>query len=230
MEPKKTPQADLENERATFFLLGFTLVLSTFFVLLEWSSEDALPPVWEGLPAVVIENEYGYDDGFLLAPAEPELTGELPEEKAPEVVYEDYNIVEEVPAETLLESQPETSVVEASVPEHPSQEMPVIEPLVTEADVMPQYPGGYAAMNRYLFNNLKYPASALSQRIEGRVWCSFMVNKDGSLSNIQVEKSVYISLDQEALRVLQTMPAWIPGRVGGNLVCIKIYLPIVFKL
>ncbi|MDR2682749.1 MAG: TonB family protein [Dysgonamonadaceae bacterium] len=233
MEVKKTFQADLENERTTFFLLGFTVVLSLLFILLEWSSEDALLPAGnEWLPGIVIENEYS-EELPLASPAEPETTPEVPREAAPEVVYEDYNLVDETPVEPEVIPAPGP---EALVPEAPVAELPPpatttpAEAPVAEADGMPQYPGGEAAMNRYLFNHLKYPVSASSQGIEGRVWCSFIVNPEGLLTDIRVERSVYISLDQEAVRVLQTMPAWTPGTLRGRPVAVKVYLPIVFKL
>ena len=236
MEFRKTPQADLENERTTFFLLGFTIALATLFILLEWRSEDILPVAWEGLSPIVIENEYAYAHHEM--PVETRMESEikpvLPDEKRPAVVYEGYNVGEEVPGEAEGMSvfhEMETPV--RNLPKEPTAELlPTndLAPVFAEAEIMPQYPGGYAAMNRYLFNNLKYPASALAQRIEGRVWCSFIVNQNGSLSDIQIEKSVYVSLDQEALRALQTMPAWTPGTVRGQPVRVKVYIPIVFKL
>ncbi|MDR1526197.1 MAG: TonB family protein [Dysgonamonadaceae bacterium] len=231
MELKKAPHADLENERTTFFLLGLTVVLSVLFILLEWSSEDSLPSEWNGVPAIVIENEY-IEEIPLASPVASETLPEIPEQEAPKVVYEDYNVVEEAPVEpeAMPEVGREASVLEAPETTPALSETPTEEPPVSEADVMPQYPGGYAAMNRYLFTHLKYPASASSQRIEGRVWCSFIVNKEGSLTDIRVERKVYISLDQEALRVLQTMPAWTPGTLRGRPVAVKVYLPIVFKL
>ena len=231
MEFRKTPQADLETERTTFFLLGFTVVLASLFVVLEWSSEDILPAAWEGLLPVVIESEYAYSEAPSETQVEPEIKPESPAEETPVVVYEDYNIVEEV-SEEMPESYLEEIPVEDLPEERDLELSPDDEPLLlfTEAESMPQYPGGYTAMNRYLFNNLKYPASAFAQRIEGRVWCSFIVNKEGALSGIQIEKGVYISLDQEALRVLQTMPPWTPGTVRGQPVRVKVYIPIVFKL
>ncbi|MDR2804783.1 MAG: TonB family protein [Dysgonamonadaceae bacterium] len=230
MELKKAPQADLENERATFFLLGFTVVLSLLFILLEWSSEDTLPPEGLGVPLLTIESEYVYNEAPAASPAEPEA----PVNDAHQVVHEGYTVVEEPPVEETkasdAEEMPATDVPETPLPNPSDDEPTANEPPVIQADVMPQYPGGYAAMNRYLFDHLKYPASALSQRIEGRVWCSFIVDKEGALADIRIEKGVYVSLDQEALRVLQTMPTWIPGSVRGNPVRVKVYLPIVFKL
>ena len=239
MELKKTPEADLEKERTTFFLLGFTVALATLFVLLEWRSEELLPLAWEQLPPIVIESEYTYNE----MPAEPqveaEIKAELPDENPPVIVYEEYNVVEDSLEETEeTEEVPESDSEEMPPEELQETEEPVVESLpdeepmllFTDPETMPQFPGGYAAMNRYLFHNLKYPDIAIDQRIEGRVWCSFIVNKDGSLSDIWVEKSVYRSLDQEAVRVLQTMPRWMPGTVRNKPVRVKVYLPIVFKL
>ena len=234
MELKKTPEADLENERTTFFLLGFMVALASLFVLLEWRSEELLPTAWEQLPPIVIESEYTYNELPDEPPVEAEIKAELPDENPPTIVYEEYNVVEDVLEE--VEETPELDSEEIPVedlPEEPVVESPPDdEPMLlfTDPETMPQYPGGYAAMNRYLFHNLKYPDLAADQRIEGRVWCSFIVNKDGSLSNIQVEKSVYRSLDLEAMRVLQTMPPWTPGTIRNKPVRVKVYLPIVFKL
>jgi protein TonB len=236
MEIKKTPEADLENERITFFLLGFTVVLATLFVLLEWRSEAALSLDWEGFSALYIEQEYNepasaseFQDQTTL-PQEPEIK----EEQAP-VAYEDFNVVEEVPdtEKTVADLFHETNAEEPDSEKSPEKELSkeaLSEMIYTEAEVMPQYPGGYTELNRYLFNHLKYPASASSQRIQGRVWCSFIINKDGSVSDIQLERGVYISLDQESLRVLRSMRAWIPGTIRGEPVRVKVYLPLVFKL
>ncbi|GHT41823.1 protein TonB [Bacteroidia bacterium] len=234
MEIKKTPQADLESERITFFLLGFTVALASLFVMLEWRTEETLSPHWEGFSSIYIENEY--NEPLTATPVETETKiekNDLLTEETQKVAYENFTIVEETPdteysdpglLEGIAESEPEV------MPEKTISREAVAELIYTEAERMPQYPGGYVEMNRYLIKNLTYPASASSQRIQGRVWCSFVVNKDGSLSQIQIERGVYISLDQEALRVLKAMPAWIPGTIRSEPVRVKVYLPIVFKL
>jgi protein TonB len=228
MELKKSPQADLENERTTFFLLGFTVVLALLFIVLEWSGEPTAIVIGDGRPPLVIENEYTYN--ALPVPVEPAVETKLPE--PPKVVYDDYHVVEEAP------ERPESPAEEATlleVPETPPVAPPSVEAATGELlanadDAPPQFPGGAAALNQYLFRQLKYPASAVSQKIEGRVWCSFTIDEAGAPTDVRVERGVYLSLDQEAVRVLQTMPAWIPGTLHGRPVRVKVYVPIVFKL
>src|SRR5688500_1720879 len=82
-------------------------------------------------------------------------------------------------------------------------------------EVMPQFPGGEEAMNKFLNDHLTYPKSAKKQGIQGKVWIGFLVGKDGSISNVEVLKSVAPILDEEAVRVIELMPNWIPGTQDG---------------
>ena len=95
---------------------------------------------------------------------------------------------------------------------------------------MPQFPGGNVELIRFIYSHIQYPQAALKQRIQGRVWCSFIVDRDGTISDVALEQGIYIFLDEEALRVLKTMPPWIPGKTQGESVRVKVYLPIVFKI
>jgi protein TonB len=232
METKKTARADLENERTTFLLLGFTVVLALFFIALEWSGEEGFFTDWGGELPILIENEYSYVEPPIAPPTASEIPPETPIPPAQIIVHDDYALTEEPP-----EVQPSDTAEVAPMLETlqtPEASAPVGAAAATAEvampDVMPQYPGGFTAMNRYLFEHLKYPASASSQAIEGQVWCSFIVGETGVLSDIKVERGAFLSLDQEAIRVLQSMPAWIPGAVRGRPARVKVYLPIVFKL
>ena len=91
-------------------------------------------------------------------------------------------------------------------------------------------PGGPASLMAFLSHNIKYPAIAEKNGIQGRVVCTFIVEKDGSITNIRVEKSVDPTLDNEAIRVLRAMPNWIPGRQGGSTVRVKYTVPVTFRL
>ena len=95
---------------------------------------------------------------------------------------------------------------------------------------MPEYPGGMQAMIAFLQTNMKYPEDAAKQKVEGRVMVQFIVETDGSVSDVHVAKQVFPSLDAEAIRVVQAMPKWTPGKEKGQVVRVKYNLPIVFRM
>jgi TonB family protein len=94
----------------------------------------------------------------------------------------------------------------------------------------PQFPGGMAGMMQYLSSNIRYPEDAKEAGAQGRVIVSFIIEKDGSISNAKVAKSTYSSLDDEALRVVSAMPKWIPGKQNGEAVRVKYSVPVSFRL
>lgn len=94
----------------------------------------------------------------------------------------------------------------------------------------PEYPGGLEALRTFLGKNLNYPRSAASAGVSGRVYVSFVVNTDGSLTDIQVLKGIGFGCDEEAVRVMQKMPHWRPGKQSGRTVRVKYNLPISFTL
>ena len=95
---------------------------------------------------------------------------------------------------------------------------------------MPEYPGGPSALIEYLSQNMKYPEDAKQQKIEGRVLATFVVETDGSVSNVEVVKPAFPSLDAEAVRLLSAMPKWTPGKQNGKVVRVKFTVPISFNL
>lgn len=95
---------------------------------------------------------------------------------------------------------------------------------------MPIFPGGDAAMMKYLSENVKYPALAIKAQEQGRVVVSFTVEKDGAISDVKVARSVTPSLDAEAVRVVKAMPKWTPGKQDGQLVRVRYNVPVSFKL
>ena len=97
-------------------------------------------------------------------------------------------------------------------------------------EVMPQYPGGQTAMLQYMMKNIKYPKQAMKEGIQGRVTVSFIVEKDGSISNVRPIHSVHTLLDKEAVRVVKSMPKWSPGKQHGKPVRVQLIVPIMFKL
>ena len=94
----------------------------------------------------------------------------------------------------------------------------------------PSFPGGREELFKYLTYNVKYPIDAAKNKIEGRVLVTFVVEHDGSISNVDVANSVYPSLDKESIRVVNGMSKWIPGKVNGKTVRVKYTIPITFRL
>ena len=95
---------------------------------------------------------------------------------------------------------------------------------------MPSFPGGMAALMAYLQKSIKYPPVAEENGIQGRVICTFVVERDGSVTDVRIAKSVDPSLDKEAQRVVSAMPKWIPGKQNGQSVRVKYTLPVTFRL
>lgn len=97
-------------------------------------------------------------------------------------------------------------------------------------EVMPQYPGGQIAMLKYLMENIKYPEQAMKEGIQGRVTVRFIVEKDGSISDVRPILSVHPLLNKEAVRVVESMPKWTPGKHNGKPVRVRFNVPVMFKL
>lgn len=96
-------------------------------------------------------------------------------------------------------------------------------------DEKPSFPGGQCKMVNFINRERKYPDKAYREGIQGRVICSFVVNCDGSVSNISVLKGVEATLNAEAERILSTMPVWLPGRIDGHPVPVRVLYPVPFR-
>lgn len=115
-------------------------------------------------------------------------------------------------------------IVEEKKPE------PKKEEIFTAVEQMPQFPGGEAELMKYVANHIKYPTMAAENNIQGRVVVKFVVKKDGSVGEVQVLRGKDPDLDKEAVRVVRTLPNFIPGKMNGQAVSVWFTLPINFKL
>ena len=95
---------------------------------------------------------------------------------------------------------------------------------------MPAFPGGMEAMIQFISSNIQYPADAQKQKVDGRVMVNFVVEKDGSITEVKVIKPTFPSLDAEAIRVVKAMPKWKPGYQRGQAVRVQFTMPINFSL
>ncbi len=121
------------------------------------------------------------------------------------------------------------AVEEIATPEPPKQEAEQNK-VFDVVEQQPQFPGGMGALNQWLGSNIKYPAMAAENGIEGRVIVQFVVERDGSVSGVHVVRGVDSSLDREATRVVAQMPKWIPGKQNGSAVRVKYTVPVTFRL
>jgi len=237
MELKKTSSADLENKRKWFFLASLAIVSCAFYFVLGIRIDDGSDDDFnsDALTALFIEKEF--DDSGLSVISPAEVIIEQEEEEKP--VYEDFNITEnkvEQTEEQILSEAEKTPEEIVSTPENDLTSSETAktsdgsETVFTEAEVMPQFPGGISALSKFIYSNINYPEDALSKKIQGRVWCSFVVEKNGSITGLKIEKGINQILDDEVFRVLNLMPTWNPGENSGSKVRTRIYLPIVFRL
>ena len=229
MEVKKSRDADLEQRRVQGFLLGLIVVLAVCFVALEWNSSDS---GW-----TFFDNDEDLEAEMELSPLkrEPdEIPMMLPQEQQVEKKQsEELHLVEnevELPPEAL-----EPQVVEE--PEKlAEEEKPEVVDMYNEpvdfrvVEDLPQFPGGAAEFMKWLTKNLKYPASSQRQNVKGKVVAQFIVNTDGSISDLELTERLETTCDQEVLRVLKMMPKWQAGMMNAKPCRTKVCIPIVFNM
>ena len=226
MEVKKSPKADLEGKRSTWMLIGYVIVLSIFFIAFEWTERDKVIDTSQAIVEVLFEEEMIPITQIeeIKPPPPPETPA------APEVllVVEDDVQVEE----TVMASSEDTGqkVEIKYVPVVIEEEEPEEEQIFEIVEKMPEFPGGNAALMQYLNKNIKYPTIAQENGTQGRVIIQFVVNRDGSVVDPNVVRSVDPYLDKEALRVISAMPKWNPGQQRGKAVRVKYTVPVVFRL
>ena len=123
-----------------------------------------------------------------------------------------------------------SEIAVAAPPPPPAPKPEVATKVFDVVEEMPSFPGGQAALMSYLNSNVKYPVVAQENGVQGRVIISFVVERDGSISDVKVARSVDPSLDREAQRVVKSMPRWTPGKQNGQTVRVKYTVPVVFRL
>lgn len=224
MQIKKSQHASLEDKKIIYVLMGFVFVLSLCYVALEWTEQEVTK--YE-----VMDDEFLFEEEVEIQ----QTTQETPPPPPPPVVQEVevLNVVEDnVETESIeinTEDDKEEVVIAAPVeaPEEEEEE----EVIFVVVESMPEFPGGQQALFKYINENVKYPVIAQENGIQGRVICQFVVNKDGSIVDIEVVRSGGDpSLDKEAVRVVKSMPKWKPGKQRGKPVRVKFTVPINFKL
>lgn len=233
MEIKKSAKADLDGRRTQGFFLGVVLVLAVLFVALEYdwtAGDDDYDP--EALENIVKEIDLEALKEEERIPLIKEPVVERPQSA------EEFNVVEEEPQVELEDeiAPPETDLELKTVDEVEDKEQPNVVDLENNplnfrvVEELPEFPGGAVELMKWLTKNLKYPSSAQQRKVQGKVVAQFIVNIDGSISNIELLTHVDPSLDREALRVVRLMPKWKAGKQDAKPCRTQVCIPIVFKL
>ena len=234
MEQKKTPQADMDRQRTTGFLLGLIFVLALCYVALEWNSV----PASDNFDAIDLSDLM--HESELVPMSNEETVSQLRESPQPEK-GEQLNIVDDEveldPAEQPVEGEgDDDQTLLADL--QPEEEKPLASMDVDPANPLnfhivedlPQYPGGAVEFMKWLTRTLQYPKKARELKRQGKVVAVFYVEKDGSITGINITQSLSPECDREALRVLRLMPKWQPGIQHDEPCRTKVCIPIVFKL
>ncbi|MBK7971536.1 MAG: TonB family protein [Bacteroidetes bacterium] len=221
MEPKKSPEADLEKKKGLFLQIGLVVSLAVTLVAFEWKSYDKVE----------------YDLGQLKVEDVPEeiIPITKQEEKPPPPPPPPAQIINVVKDDVKIENEAEiqeTEVTQETVVEvQPIKEEVIDEPeIFLIVEEMPSFPGGEGQLVKYLSENIKYPAIARENNITGTVFVTFVVGPDGSVKDVKVLRGIGGGCDEEAKRVVMAMPKWKAGKQRGESVSVQYNLPIRFTL
>ena len=226
MEAKKSKKATIENQRGSWLLMGLVVALAFMFVSFEWTQHDVRVAALSSDDESIFVTELvpiTFPDEKLEPPPPPE--NKIVE--ILEIVKNDIEVADHV--STVGEDMDATHKI-VWIPPVVETEVVDEDVIVDVAEIMPEFPGGTAALMKYLGTNIKYPTISQEMGSAGRVIVQFVVDKDGSISNPEVVRGVDAYLDKEAIRVISSMPKWRPGVQNGKKVRVKYTVPVVFRL
>jgi protein TonB len=227
MEIKKSPKADLENKKTTNLLIGAILTLSVLFIGFEWSERDKQVATDTGLTEIVFEEEIIP----ITEQEQPKQAPPPPEAPKVEEVLEIMDNDSKVEESTIQASDDTQAAVEVKYTPVEVEEEEVEEEQIFQIVEEPaSFPGGMGECMKWLGKNIKYPTISQENGVQGRVIVQFVINRDGSIVDAKVVRGVDPYLDKEALRVVNQMPKWSPGKQRGKAVRCQFTLPVQFRL
>ena len=223
MEPKKTEKADLEKKSFMFFSLG--LIVSLLLAITAFTYR-----VYDDTSAKDLSKNSANNDEILEVPPTQQLPPPPPKIQQPQIIEvpDEKKIEEEIEINMDTEVTEQTKVEEIKIAEVEEKEDPDQIFLVVEETAAPT--GGMPAFYDFVSKKLKYPAQARRMGIEGKVFVEFVIERDGTITDVKAIKGIGAGCDEEAVRVLQSAPKWKPGKQRGKPVRQRMVLPIAFKL
>jgi protein TonB len=227
MELKKSPKADLESKRNVYFMLGLVISLGIILLAFEWTAKPKKADSLGSIQALDVEEE--------IIPITREQEIKPPPPPPPPKVVEVLNIVDDdvdIDDELHIDTEADdrTLITVAPVISAKKEEEEEEQQVFFIVEDMPEFPGGEMALRTYIASAIKYPVIAQENGIQGKVYVTFVVGKDGSVSDAKIARGVDPSLDKEALRVVNTLPKWKPGKQRGKPVNVSYTVPINFVL
>lgn len=223
MEAKKTEKADLTKKTSFFFSIGLLLTMSIVVMAFEWKDTEKQDIDLIG------KNTNTFEEMLEIPPTE-QPPPPPPEIQQPQIIEvpDEEEIEEEIQVKFDVEVTEDTKVQQIVIQaEEPKEEVEEIFTIV-EDPASPK--GGMAAFYKYVSEKIKYPAQARRMGVEGRVFVEFVIDKDGSITDVKSVKGIGAGCDEEAVRILREAPKWTPGKQRGKPVKQRMVLPIIFKL
>ena len=218
MEAKKTDKANLQKKSGLFFNIGLFISMVIVVTAFESGRSD------DGGMVDLGQVNDDFEDLMEIPPTE-QPPPPPPKIQQPEIIEvpDEEEIEEEIEVDLDVEITEDEVIEDIIVEEAPEEIFTIV-----EESAMP--PGGYSAFYEFVQKKMKYPAQARRMGIEGKVYVQFVVDKDGTLTDVQAVKGIGAGCDEEAVRVIQSAPKWSPPKQRGKPVKQRIILPITFKL
>ena len=225
MEEKKSPKANLENKKVMFTQIGLIISLLIAWMAFEHKSYDKR----EIDPSLLRQTEVVEEEMVEITKQEepkPQPV-EVPKQTTQLEIVQDDVEVEDIEINAEVD---QTEVIEEYVPVEVEEEEVVEQEIFQIVEEMPAYPGGDQKLMEFIAKGIKYPQIARETGIQGRVFVGFVVEPDGSVSNVKLLRGIGGGCDEEAMRVVKSMPKWKPGKQRGKAVRVSYMLPVNFKL
>lgn len=223
MEQKKSDKANLETKRTVFMEIGFVIALALVFVAFEYKSYDKVE--YSNIERMVD------DTPEEIIPITEQKVKPPPPKPPPQVtiinvVEDDVEVEDDIEIDIEFDEDEAMEEFEFVVEDEEIEEQQIF--LVVEN--MPEFPGGEAAMYKFIGKNIVYPRMAKESGISGRVFITFVVERDGSVTDVKILRGIGGGCDEEAVRVIRKMPRWSPGKQRGKPVRVQYRMPIKFTL
>ncbi len=224
MEVKKNPNADIDKKKPALFMLGGVAALAFVLVLGEYTSAEVTYSQNKKKADKALEIEEVLEMPNSTPPPPPPpppppvLLTNVEVTKDEKKVNQDVVVVNN-------EDNEKVEIVDIKV-----EEKVVVDEIFDVVEEQPEYPGGTQELYTFIGKNFKYPEMARAANVQGKVYVSFVVGKDGSIEEVKILRGLGSGLDEEAARVVKMMPKWKAGKQRGKEVKVRYNLPIVCKL